>query len=108
MSPSTLAGQLRGIFGRRLRQPAAAQPACPWFGVVDANRLALKDLSPSELLDYAGPVFAEGNLAELSGLASADYVANAIDTGGRHICLVLAQLATYLDVFEDGDFSIDR
>ena len=202
MSASTLAGQLRGIFGRPPRQPAALQPACPWFGVVDANRLvaectpadrfvirdptgiakrfrrdgdvmldptdercigwtllnqqncslinfamdyfgwgatgaasdwsmigahifeligremddysngdfaaALKGLSPTELSDYAGPVFEERNFAELSGLASEDDVADAIDTGGRHICLVLAQLATYLDVLEDGEFSIDR
>jgi hypothetical protein len=69
---------------------------------------ALKSLSPIELSDYAGPVFEERNFAELSGLASEDDVADAIDTGGRHICLVLAQLATYLDVLEDGEFSIDR
>ena len=40
MSANTLASQLRGIFGRRIQQPAAVQPVCPWFGAVDAKRFA--------------------------------------------------------------------
>ena len=46
--------------------------------------------------------------ADDSGLGDADAIEAAMESGGRHICLLLAQLATYLVLLEDGDFSIDR
>ena len=33
---------VEGVFEGRIHQPAAVQPVCPWFGAVDAKRLAFE------------------------------------------------------------------